>query len=701
MHATGVVLVAAALVSVVTSCNESELLAQVSELSQRVAVAKGAYSGLAPGDALAVLRSAAGLGSRLRDEMDALLIQPLWTEDTTSFDHYEIVFREKRTLGILFGERGEAGVVVKDLSAKGDAKKSGQVKNGDELVAINMVHVLEAPISDIGDHISEGDYPKVFRFRRKRGSAETSSSASAKSGQAPQRQRAQPHQKGASQQQGAGGRPKVQKHPDGSFSVQVADAASLGIGLIDDMSVSSVKASGPFHGIVEVGDRLIRVANTNLGTKSLPEVVRLIKSSSAPFEMRFEVTDGRDPTARVQGVPGSGASAKADDQAEEDDEPLTHLGAEGELVLTAPPILAGARYKVQFASFGEASSCTERNVSMHIDSAKTRRLGMACGKHGPAVPYGGSDSLVFVLRGECTFVTKARNVMRAGGSGMVVVTRDFEPITTMPAGVGELRPGPIRGPAVMMEWKDGNSLLGLLRKGPLRAVLRDPHCPDAGAGTADIAADSDDNEQYAVEELEGGRTRKRYQMLRSLELLVWDSVSGETHREIGVLGEMGGFKYESFPLVSAAEPTVLVLAPGEKGTACKKFPMSGQYEGAIVVAWRGECSFADKAIAVQNAGGVGLILVNADQGVSRLQPMIIQPELEKAVKIPGMTITPAAGDRLRKILSGPEPSPDGFGLDSEATKAAPPPLVIAKFFRKTFYYCNRAKGIICGIDESD
>lgn len=129
----------------VHACVGSPLLVQVAELSRRAAIAKGT-STLAPEDALSVLHSAASTNSRLSDELESLLFKSLWSEDGENFDHFDIVFEDRRTMGIMFEELRSGGLGVKQLSPQGYAQQTGRVKPGDQLVAINLEYVQDMPI---------------------------------------------------------------------------------------------------------------------------------------------------------------------------------------------------------------------------------------------------------------------------------------------------------------------------------------------------------------------------------------------------------------------------------------------------------------------------------------------------------------------------------------------------------------------------
>lgn len=544
-------------------------------------------------------------------------------------------------------------------------------------------------LKDVGDLITEGAYPKVYRFRRKRPDQNPQANSQKTQHKANEGQQGPPS-KASAKLKGK----LVTKHGDGTFSVQVVDLQNLGLSILDDLSISGVKPQSPFHRIVQVGDHLEAVDGVNVVNEQLADVVRRIKSATPPFMLKLRYDEERDFEDSSIPAQKSSKSTANDSEADDEDGPPTHLGAEGELVITSPPILAGAKYPIQFATFGEASTCEERNISMHVDAVNSGRLGMGCSRSGPAEPYSLANSVVFVLRGECTFVTKARNINKAGGQGMIVVTRDFEPVTTMPAGAGELRLGPVQGPAAMISWKDGDGLLGLLRKGLLRAKIRGPHCSDDDARPTSMTSEDNDGEEFAIEDLGEGRTRKRHKMTDGVELLLWDSVSGETYHEIGVLGQIGGFKYADYPTVSLAEPKVAAFAPGD-GLGCEAFANAADFQGAIVAVYRGECSFGDKAVNIQKAGGIGMIVINTDPGLNKLYPLMVPPDMEAAVKIPGIMISKEAGVRLRELLvpeGGEANQVDQFGMPVKLA----PPLIIAKFFRKSFYYCNRNKGILCG-----
>ncbi|CAK9010915.1 Signal peptide peptidase-like 3, partial [Durusdinium trenchii] len=276
-----------------------------------------------------------------------------------------------------------------------------------------------------------------------------------------------------------------------------------------------------------------------------------------------------------------------------------------------------ARYPVQLANFGVAPTCQVQNLTALRSKS---RLGMACKPlQEPQDAIAGS--LLFVLRGECTFVTKARRAEAMGAAGIIVVTRDFEPVVAMPAGAGELRTGPVPLAAGMMSWADGSALHALLKSGPLQGILEGPGCDQGSHGDNTADLEREDEEKYAVEDLGDGRTRERHMVAAAVELMLWTSVTQQVTTYFGILADFGPTKHADMPTLMQAEPMVAKLAP-EPMDACEPLKEAHRFQGAAVVVLRGKCTYAEKALNIQSAGGKAMILINHDPERKKLHPMI-------------------------------------------------------------------------------
>merc|ERR550514_2581688 len=73
--------------------------------------------------------------------------------------------------------------------------------------------------------------------------------------------------------------------------------------------------------------------------------------------------------------------------------------------------------------------------------------------------------------------------------------------------------------------------------------------------------------------------------------------------------------------------------------------------GAILVAYRGNCSFADKAWFAQSAGAHGVVMVNSDQSMPRLPgAYMVVPEDDPVIHIPMVAVRQTAGTALHNII---------------------------------------------------
>eukprot|EP00002_Diphylleia_rotans_P029687 TRINITY_DN6059_c0_g1_i3.p1 TRINITY_DN6059_c0_g1~~TRINITY_DN6059_c0_g1_i3.p1 ORF type:complete len:763 (+),score=110.05 TRINITY_DN6059_c0_g1_i3:1071-3359(+) len=90
----------------------------------------------------------------------------------------------------------------------------------------------------------------------------------------------------------------------------------------------------------------------------------------------------------------------------------------------------------------------------------------------------------------------------------------------------------------------------------------------------------------------------------------------------------------------------VVYANPEDG--CSEIMNANSIRGKIGIVRRGACSFLDKATHVQNAGGVGMIVVNNVEG-SALSIMSAD-HLAPSLQIPSLSISMADGESLRQVL---------------------------------------------------
>jgi len=588
-------------------------------------------------------------------------------DEPKGVEHYDLIVHPKEKLGVFF--QSHNGLLrVQEMDPKGKAQRSGRVRTGDTLVAINFRGIEGLDLSDVGDLLQQSAPPNLFRFRRAPAAATDHNHGAKQSArQAPQKQQ--------------------QRRPAGSvFKVVVPDLRRLGLQLVDDLSVQAIEPNSALEEKVKENDILVAINGESVKGADLEKAIPILRAARPPLVLEF-FTKRMQAASDDVDVPQTAGGFASD--AEPGDGHVA--GGEGELVLASPPILAGSRYPIRFAKFGTAPSCAIQNFTL-FDGA----LGMACKPVPGALPL--NNTVAFVLRGECTFVTKSRTVQEAGGKGMVVITRDFEPISAMPSGAGELRAGPVPFAAAMMGWAEGSSLAILLRNSPLQGALGGPSC-DASAlvRVQDDSGNHDGGEaDYSVEYKRGGRTQQRFAVTGSGELLFWSSATQETLSIYALLADFGP-EYANVPELMGADPLIPRLAPAPHD-ACEPLTGSGvDFRGAIVLAYRGKCQYGDKVLHAQNAGARGVIVINTDPQIRKLHRMPAPPNLAGLAKIPSALVTAKDGAILHNLIEPPQD--DATIAHDPLVRRAQPPLLIAKLYRKAFYYCNRAKGTICGVDE--
>ena len=622
--------------------------------------------GVSPLTALDMIVSAAPALSATRAQAESLLRaaqSALWVEEP-DVPHLDIIIMDNAPLGVLFAEQARGQPLrVQELRSGGAAMRQG-VQLGDELIAVNYRGVHRFDMYDLGELLETLKAPKVFRFRRR---------------PPPAPERARPDA-------GAGkARPAAAQQTQGrTFRVAVRSLATLGVRLLEDLSVADVSPSSDLRDKLGEGDVLVSINGKETKGLSMEATTQLFRSELPPFLLEFF-------TRRA----GAGAEAALDEGLPELDRVergADHRGAEAELVLTAPPILAGSRYRVTLAEFGPAPSCAAQNISL-LDASAPAGLTMGCRAEAVSASAKAAhpaNALMFVLRGDCPFAKKAHVVAQLGGRGLVVVTRSFEKLTAMPAAPNER----VAVPAAMMSWSDGIMLASLLRAASMEGALRWGGCDDRQQQQQQQQPEQD-KDDWSVELLGDGRRVNRQKVPGTVELLAWSAgLPGDG--TVAVFGIAAGFgpKWEELSGVLRTTPSALKIAPGPDHTGCE--PLADKdYAGSAILFVRGGCAWGDKALNAQRAGAKAYLVATDHSDRHKLQPMPAAPDQAKIITIPGAMITKASGELLKSIVLPPQLARDP---DDELAPPPKPPLVIAKLYRRELYFCNRAKHIICGID---
>jgi hypothetical protein len=127
-----------------------------------------------------------------------------------------------------------------------------------------------------------------------------------------------------------------------------------------------------------------------------------------------------------------------------------------QMLVNAPESIAGA-YLAGAASFGEPlrSPGLTRQVMPVVEA---NALGQACTAFDDANSRAVKNRIALVVRGTCTFVTKALNAQNAGAVGLIVVENV---VTTPPADLGGTDPS-VTIPAIRITLADGIKLLSAM-----------------------------------------------------------------------------------------------------------------------------------------------------------------------------------------------------------------------------------------------
>ena len=101
--------------------------------------------------------------------------------------------------------------------------------------------------------------------------------------------------------------------------------------------------------------------------------------------------------------------------------------------------------------------------------------------------------------------------------------------------------------------------------------------------------------------------------------------------------------------------------------ACTALVNEKEVVGAIVLVQRGDCAFASKAMNVQTAEGIGMVLMNDRVGAVFRMPQNTG-DLEGPVEIAAVMVTELDGVALQRVLKGHHHAPVVARLASEAAR---------------------------------
>jgi hypothetical protein len=286
-----------------------------------------------------------------------------------------------------------------------------------------------------------------------------------------------------------------------------------------------------------------------------------------------------------------------------------HPFANGALVLNDPDgepgwghvYISGGVVSYEFfrAKFGGKFSCD-------LTGFPVVQLGLGCELLSGKDADNAKGKIAMAARGNCSFNDKAIVAEKAGAVGLIVVNNQ-PGLLRMPAGVIKMKEGfDVTIPVVMLKDTDGSAVANItsqnndnlvrvvgesLVKGTVRLAGRCIEAMEIGADGNPVVPTE------PAKEIEGGTVR------------VFPSASGDGSQEYEFLTAMFG---------APVNTKQMSYAFGEPVEGCSEFTNAADVKGKVAVLRRGACMFANKAHHAQAAGAAGVVIVNTENGLSRM-----------------------------------------------------------------------------------
>jgi len=583
-------------------------------------------------EALKVCALSATAGTEVHIKARSYLAKNKWTEEEEEFIYYDAVYREEGKLGLSFKWTENRDFVVDLIDSSGKSAKDGVVRLQDTLVAVNFESVESMNLMELDQTLFNAlhDPPRVLRFKRRK---LKTAIVKTKLQNHPQKRSRKVIGISVEKVTTASMPIKITRF-EGSLGLQVDRAMT--VAAVDDSSkVASdlsefAEATGS---IVAAGDV---IAAVNMKSTNIMHLEQSTTRTIVWDRMEIETSDSEETSKETQ----------IDTGIEKDS-----FGKDGLLIIMEPPIMRGDTFPVTFALYSENPSCKVQPLVL----SSPEKLQMAC-KPIKGVEYP-PNAVVMVQRGMCSFVTKGKHVNFLGPRDILVVTRNFEPMTAMPASAAEIAHSKINFAMAMIDHVSGATLASLLKAGTLQVLFYSPTCGKPYNATEDEQIQPPLSNQVIP--------------LNTVELMIWDSNSGLTHRVYSVYGDFGPVFTNIPSSMQSSRASPLALAPYPH-YGCDPPPLN--YQGALVMVFRGVCPYSEKALQVLQAGGAGIVLVDTERKDIHVQPMRMHPDQAAAlVTIPGLSVNASIGEMIKNLV-----------------QERP---IIAKFFRKHFYHCNEKKTI--------
>lgn len=173
---------------------------------------------------------------------------------------------------------------------------------------------------------------------------------------------------------------------------------------------------------------------------------------------------------------------------------------------------------------------------------------------------------------------------------------------------------------------------GGLARDPLRAEAQDY----GGRNNADATTPPDGASPRVQMYVFSGPTTA------SIEVLAPAPIAGV--KPVGTAGEFGSDVFDLTGAVALAND-----GDGDAADACQ--PLDGSVAGKIVLVHRGACTFVQKAQAVQDAGGIAIIITNVPTSASPSTPPYMGGT-SPAIRIPVLSLALADGQALEAAIAG-------------------------------------------------
>jgi len=225
-------------------------------------------------------------------------------------------------------------------------------------------------------------------------------------------------------------------------------------------------------------------------------------------------------------------------------------------------------------------------------------------------------AIVFAERGNCTFATKARFAQQAGAKAFICISTGAD-LTHLPGPDGkDIEIG------VAMVTKDyGTYVQELAKRQTVIGQMLPIYCEKETGTSVCLPVTEQEKAQHKV--AEGGR-------------IVWDGQN-----------EPVEFLTAKFGTPVPANSLNLVVADPPK--ACQELTNAADVKGKAVLMERGGCTFTDKAVNVQAAGGFAAIMINS-------QPTLLRMDALKRyeaynISVSTMMVTKSAGEKLKAIAA--------------------------------------------------